>query len=505
MDSAWSAEHSCGPRRRGRRYTSRPIVTHPLDLSPDQFRAASAAIVEILSRHLATISERKVAAVHDPERLRAEYDEPLPRAGKGLDAMLARIAQRVVPGSMAIGSARYFGQFNPAAIPIAALFELVVTVLNQNAGSFLQSPVMTAIEVRVIRWLLDLAGFPAGASGHFTTGGTPATMTALKIARDRAGADVRRRGVGDLAGRARVYASDQAHFSIARGLDVLGLGQEALVKIDSDARFRMRADLLATRIAEDRARGLVPIAVVATAGTTPTGSLDPLAAIADVAARERVFFHVDAAYGGAALLSRALAPRLAGIERADSITIDPHKWMLMPNDAGCILVRDAQWLKDAFDEQPSYLADSADRHAILPDFYRQGLQGSRRARAFRLWATLEVLGSDTIGAALERHVELAKLLEARVRKLAEFEIVSAPDFALVCFRHVARGKSPEQQDEINRRIQRHVEASGEAWFATTVLRGRKTLRVNVESFRTTEADIDRLLAAIERAAREVSG
>jgi glutamate/tyrosine decarboxylase-like PLP-dependent enzyme len=284
---------------------------------------------------------------------------------------------------------------------------------------------------------------------------------------------------------------------------VLGLGREALVEIDSDANYRMCADVLAERIAQDRAAGMMPMAIVATAGTTPTGSCDPLPAIADIAANQRVHLHVDAAYGGAALLSRALAPRLRGIERADSITIDPHKWMLMPNEIGSLLVKNGDWLKEAFGETPSYLADSADRHQMLPDYYRLSLQGSRRARAFRVWGVLQVLGREAIASALEQHVELISVLRDRVAAMPDFELCHDPDFALQCFRFAPAGTSPEEQDDLNRAIQRHVEASGEAWFATTVLRGRKVLRINIESFRTTEQDVHRTIDAIADAARAV--
>lgn len=476
-------------------------MTRPLDLSEAEFRRASAAIAEVMARYLASLETRKVCAVPHPQALIDAFDEPMPRRGRGVDAFVASLEQRVLPGSMAIGSPRYFGQFNPSPIPIAALTEMVVSVLNQNAGSYLQSPVMTAIEHRTVSWLIERIGFPKGAYGTITSGGTSANLTALKIARDRLAASVRTGGVARLAQPARVYASDQVHFSIPRCLDVLGLGSDALVCIETDANYRMQPAALERAIAADRARGAAPMAIVATAGTTPTGSLDPLEAIAGIAERERVFLHVDAAYGGAALLSDRLRPRLKGIERADSATIDPHKWMMMPNEAGCLLVRDEALLKDSFNEQPTYLADSADRHEVLPDYYRHGLQGSRRARAFRLWATLQVVGLDAIADALERHVALAAYLHEKARGLDRFEVCCEPDFALVCLRFAPPGRSPEQQDELNRRIQRAVEASGEAWFATTVLRGRKVLRINIESFRTTEADVDRTLAAIARAAR----
>lgn len=471
-----------------------------LDLEPDEFRRAAAELAGVLADYLGSLGERPVWPGVGAQELKDAFDEPVPRAGKGFAAFLDGLRTRVVPGCMAIGSPRYFGQFNPSPIPIAALADLAVSLLNQNAGSFLQSPAMTAIEGTVLQWLCRLAGLPAAADGHFTSGGTAANLTALKIARDRLAPGIRERGTAALPAAPRVYVSEQAHFSIARSLDLLGLGRDALVLVDTDANFRMRPDALAARLRADRQRGFVPLAIVATAGTTPTASLDPLAEIAALAAAEGVHLHVDAAYGGAALLSDKLRSRLAGIERADSITIDPHKWMLMPNEAGCLLVRDRELLRGSFGEQPEYLRDSADRHQILPDYYRHGVQGSRRARAFRVWAAFQVHGSDAIAAAIERNVELLGYLRARVRRLENFEICHEPDFALLCFRFAKPGATPEQQDELNRKIQRQVEASGVAWFATTVLRGRKVLRLNIESFRTTEADVDRTLAAIERAA-----
>ncbi len=474
-------------------------MTSPLDLSPHEFRLVASAFAEIMAGYLEELGNRRVCGATSPQELIAAFDEALPRQGKGLEALLTQLRERVLPESMGIGSPRYFGQFNPSPIPLAALCEIIVSVLNQNAGSFLQSPVMTALEHRVIQWLLERAGFSKSAHGTFTSGGTAANMTALKIARDRAFPEAREEGASALP-RVRIYASDQVHFSMPRSLDFLGLGRNSLARIASDSNFRMRGDLLREAIEQDRKDGIVPLAIVATAGTTPTGSLDPLPVIANLAAEYRIHLHVDAAYGGAALLSDRLKPRLLGIERADTITIDPHKWMMMPNEAGCLLVRDKALLLGSFNEQPHYLADSADRHAILPDYYRHGMQGSRHPRSFKLWATLQVLGLDPIAAALERHVELVQVLRERVKRLPEFELCHDADFALQCFRYAPKGKTLEQQDEANRQIQRAVESSGEAWFATTVLRGRKVLRINIESFRTTEADIDRLLAAIQAAA-----
>jgi aromatic-L-amino-acid decarboxylase len=401
---------------------------------------------------------------------------------------------------MTIGSPRYFGLFNPSAIPIAALCDLVISTVNQNQGAFLQSPAMTAIEDRVIRWLVELVGFPDSGYGHFTSGGTAANLTALKLARDRTDPAIRDQGAVALAGRGRVYASDQCHFSIERCVDVLGLGRSALVRIESDGNYRLRPEALANRLRADRAQDLLPVAIVATAGTTPTASIDPLEAIADVAAAAQVHYHVDAAYGGAAILSDRLRPRFRGIERADSITIDPHKWMFLPFESGCVLARDRRQLNASFGEQPAYLKDSADEFAVLPDFYREGLQGSRRARAFTLWAILHVYGAETLAQAIERHVDLTLFLRDRVRALKDFEICHEPDLGLVCFRFAPEAKTPEQQDEWNRRIQRRVTASGVAWFATTLLRGRVVLRMNIESFRTTEEDIERTLDAIADAA-----
>jgi glutamate/tyrosine decarboxylase-like PLP-dependent enzyme len=472
-----------------------------LDMRPEEFTAAAGAIATVLAGYLASIGTRPVSSVPDPATLKAAFDEPVPHAGKGFPALLEALATRVLPHTMTIGSPRYFGLFNPSVIPVAALCDLAVSTINQNTGSFQQSSVITAIEDRVIRWLLALLGFPAEtATGHFTSGGTAANLTAIKLARDRAAEGVRDRGAAAFAGRARVYASDQSHFSLERAVDVLGLGRSALVRIPSDEQMRLPAAALAARIRADRAGGLVPVAIVATAGTTPSASIDPLAAIADVAAAEQVFLHVDAAYGGAAILSPRLRPRLAGIERADTVTIDPHKWMFLPSELGCVLVRDRRWLRASFGEQPPYLKDSADRADILPDYYREGLQGSRRGKAFTVWGTLFVHGVDALARANERTVELARHLAERVRRLPGFHLCHEPELGLVCCRYAPPGTSPEEQDRLNARIQRRVEAAGEAWFATTTINGRRVLRVNIGSFRTTEEDIERTLRAVVAAA-----
>lgn len=487
----------------------------PLDLTPNEFRRAAASLADLLADYLEVISERKVSSAPDPKQLRRAFDEELPRRGRGFNALLGALRTGILPNTMTIGSPRYFGLFNPSAIPVAALCDLVISTVNQNEGAFLQSPAMTAIEDRVIRWLVKLVGFPEPGYGHFTSGGTAANLTALKLARDAAAPEVGAEGTAVLGGRGRVYASDQCHFSIERCVDILGLGRNALVRIESDASYRLRPDVLGARLRADRAQGLVPIAIVATAGTTPSASIDPLDAIADLAAqeKEKVFLHVDAAYGGAVILSDRLRPRLSGIARADSVTIDPHKWMFLPNESGCVLVRERAQLRESFGEQPAYLKDSADRLEVLPDFYREGLQGSRRAKAFSLWATLIVYGADTLAQAIERNVDLTLYLRDQVRALADFEVCHEPKLGLLCIRYAPPDKTVEEQDVLNRMIQRRVEVSGTAWFATTLLRGRVVLRLNIESFRTTEEDIDRTLGAIaaaveassERSERDLPG
>jgi glutamate/tyrosine decarboxylase-like PLP-dependent enzyme len=382
------------------------------------------------------------------------------------------------------------------------------------------------VEEEVVRWLCDLVGYGAGSFGLMTSGGVMANFIAMALVRDvhlrrLAGLDRPPRG-GALEG-VRVYTGDQTHFSIARALDELGFPPETLVVVPTDDAFRLHAAPIAEAITADRAQGLRPVAVCAVAGSTNTGSVDLVPELAELAAAEGLWFHVDAAYGGAARLSARDAARVPGLELADSVTVDPHKWFFQAYDLGALVVRDGDHLRQTFDRSPEYYRggggataeggdttddESAhDSHAGQLNFYKLGFEGTRRFRALKLWTSWKHLGTRGLGRLVEMNDDVAAYLAARCAEADDLDALPAvPELSVVCFRHLPGGSAaaaamdPRALDAHQDRICAALEASGDGWLSTTTLRGRTYLRAGVVNYLTTEADIDRLLATLRRLA-----
>jgi aromatic-L-amino-acid decarboxylase len=411
---------------------------------------------------------------------------------------------------------RLFGLFTPAPIPAAAFAELPAAFLNQAVDAWKAGPAATEIEKRLIRWMNDRIGFGPRAFGVLTSGGGLANAIAIKMARDRAlGPRVRSDGTGRAgSARLRLYASDQAHFSLARSLDLVGLGTRSLVLVPTDAGRRMRAAALERAMRRDRRRGLVPLAVVATAGTTVTGSIDALPEIAHVARAAGAPLHVDAAYGGAILFSSRHRGLLAGIEQADTVTFDPHKWLFQPFSLGALLARDGAAMRRSFATEPDYLRKDLDAGRDRLDFFQYTLEGSKPFRGLKLWMTLRLLGRRELGERVDRTIVVARHLADRVAADPRFDDCGAPvDLASVCVRYLpawARGGArarlghPRARARLNRvqtTLQREVERRGFAWFPIVRLQGEIYFRFGIFNYRTTTRDVDATLAHIASVAR----
>jgi aromatic-L-amino-acid decarboxylase len=440
---------------------------------------------------------------------------PAPAAPASFEELLAEFRGRLAPYMLNAHHPRAFPYFTPPALPIAVVGELLAQWTNQGVDLWACSPVASLVEEEVVRWLCDLVGYGDGSFGVLTSGGVMANIMAMTVARDvhlpgLLGRDAPPRGA-DLE-RVRVYASDQTHFSIARALDLLGFPQETLRVLPSDRRFRLRGEDVLRAVGEDRRAGLVPFALAAVTGSTNTGSVDPVAELAEVAGRERLWLHVDAAYGGAVRLSGRDRDRVRDLELADSITLDPHKWFFQPHDIGGLLVRRREHLSRTFHRSPEYYR-SAHVEGEPLDWYRYSLEGTRRFRGLKLWLSWKFLGTEGFGHLIEHTVDLAGHLARRCRESEDLEALpEEPELSVVCFRHIPRGADraveldPEVLDRYQDRLQRALEVSGEGWLSTTRLRGRTYLRAGIVNYLTTEDDIDALLATLRRlspvAARE---
>jgi aromatic-L-amino-acid decarboxylase len=352
-------------------------------------------------------------------------------------------------------------------------------------------------------WLRQLLGLREGWFGIINDTASISTMLALAAAREaRPELEIRARG---MAGRAdlpvlRVYCSEHAHSSVDKGALTIGIGLDNVVKIPCDADFRMRPDALADAMAADRARGMLPLACVATVGTTSATSIDPLAAIADVCSRERVWLHVDGAYGGVAAVSPRFRHVLDGVERADSLVVNPHKWLFTPIDCSAFYTRHPAILKRAFSLVPEYLVTREQDEVVnLMDY---GVQLGRRFRALKLWMVIRAFGAEGLAARIEAHCDLARTFAAWVRAEPDWEVSAPVPFSLVCFRHAPPETSEGQREEMNAEILRRVNASGEAYLSHTKLDGRYVLRLAIGNIRTTERHVARawelLRGAVER-------
>jgi glutamate/tyrosine decarboxylase-like PLP-dependent enzyme len=394
---------------------------------------------------------------------------------------------------------------------VGVVADLVASALNQNVTSWRSAPGATTVERLVIEWFKEMVGYPAEAGGLLVGGGSAANLAALAAARARLGAAVHEIGLAGSGARPVVYASDMVHLSVPKAAALLGLGRRAVRAIPSRDDFTMDVAALAAAIDEDRSAGRQPLMVVASAGDVNTGAVDPLDEVADVCRERGLWFHVDGAYGGFATLAPSLAPGLAGIERADSVSLDPHKWLFAPIDAGCLLVRDPRSLAAAFAGGAGYVDVVGGPGGSEFAFWDYGPELTRRFRALKIWMILKRHGSAAVGRAIEENVRLAGLLAERVRRSADFELLAPARLSIVCFRHVppplraalgspdaaGRARALERVDALNRRILVEVQRGGHAvYVSNATLRGAFALRACLANYRTTEADLDTALEAI---------
>jgi aromatic-L-amino-acid/L-tryptophan decarboxylase len=426
-----------------------------------------------------------------PDAVRARFDAPVPRAPTDLATVYADFVHDVLPFAAGNVHPAFMGWVHGGGNIAGMLAEMLAAGLNANLGGRNHAPI--EVERQIARWAAQLFGFPQTATGLFVTGTSMANMLGVLIARaDAFGLGVRRKGVAAYRKRPVAYTSVAAHGCIAQALDLCGLGSDALRLLPTNARHQIDPAALTHAVAADRAAGFMPFLIVGTAGTVDIGAIDDLAALADIAQREALWFHVDGAFGALAILARDLAPRLAGIERADSLALDFHKWGQVPYDAGFILVRDGELHRRSFAAQAAYLRREtrglAGGSPWPCDF---GPDLSRGFRALKAWFTLRVYGTDALGAVIARTCELARHLERRVRATPQLELLAPVELNIVCFRH--RGADP---DALNARIVADLHESGIAAPSTTTIDGRLAIRAAIVNHRTEERDVDALVDAV---------
>lgn len=486
------------------------IAPQPVqDLNWDSTRAREFGehMLALWEKLLTELPSLPVAHHESAAQVRESLTLPIPDTPMSDDALVAHLRELVFSHSTYIGHPRFLAYVSGAGTVPGAAAELLAAGLNPNLRGWLLAPGASEIELHVGRWFAQQFGLPEQAGGLMVTGGAMANFVGLKTARDACN-DWQTRTTG-LAGQPpmTIYCSEQAHAVIERAADMLGLGTQAVRKIPVDDAWRMRLDILRERIEADIAAGAKPIAVVATAGTTATGAIDPLAAIADICARYKLWFHVDAAYGGPAVLADDLRPLFSGIERADSIAFDPHKWLYTPRPGGCLLIRDLQLLADAFAVHPTYIYQDRDATDRGIDLGLLGPEFTRSFGAFKVWVSLLAHGRDAYARRISHDAALARYMGARVAEHEDFELMAPVNLSICCFRYVPRnlpdmpGRN-EYLDRLNERLMTAIQSDGRVFCSNAVLRGRFVLRSCIVNFRTEATDLDALLdVAAELGAR----
>ena len=472
-----------------------------LDVTDDALREISSETAKLVFEYLTTISERPVRAENYAGKTSESIDAELSAEGVPLDRLLAE-CRTVMDLSRHNGHPRFFGYVASPSTPIGAYADLIASALNANITCWRSGPAGTEIERMVVRWLGSLISYDRDAKGLLTSGGSMANMIALLVA-NRRKTNSSRQGLWNSGPPMTLYASEEVHMSIAKAADILGFGRDQVRIVACDEHQRLRVDLLRQRIESDLREGLRPFCVVGSAGTVNTGVVDPLVEIAQIATEFDLWFHVDGAYGAPGVLDERKKPLFAGLERADSVSLDPHKWLYVPVDAGCLLFRDASAAMAAFNtEDADYIKTHgySDEEAFA--FWDYSVELSRRFRALKVWLTLQYYGTRRIAQAISEDISLAAYLGEVVSNADDFELLAPVELSICCFRYVPRaGMRDEELNRLNERVMALVQKGGRAYVSNATVRGRFALRACITNFRTTKADIDATVAAIRDAGR----
>jgi aromatic-L-amino-acid/L-tryptophan decarboxylase len=488
--------------RLGYDVAERPQPFRDLDWDSDRARAFADELVGVWTELLESLRDGPVIAPHlTREAVLSGLELDVPDEPMPTEQLVAHLRSAVLDYSLKAGHPAHLSYITGAGTVPGAAADLLASGLNPNVGGWLLSPAATEIERALTRWLAAQFGLPDSAGGLIVAGGAIANFVAVKAARDSiGGSELRRSGVGGR--RFALYCSEEAHVTIDRAADMLGLGTDTVRHIPVDEKLRMRTDALADTIVADIADGVVPLAIVGTAGTTGTGSIDPLRELAELAARHAIWFHVDAAYGGPAVLADDLRPLFAGIERADSITLDPHKWLSTPLGSGCVLVRDVQALSDSFGVYASYVheEEDIDRGSNLGFM---GPQFSRGFDALKVWVSLLAHGRAAYARRISHDVALTRYLAERVEEHQELELVTA-NLSICCFRYRPSGVDDEAAlNRLNERLMTELQLDGRVYLSNAIVAGRFCLRTCIVNFRTEAEDLDRVLEVVTELGREL--
>ena len=462
-------------------------------------------VVDLIADHLSTLPSEPAFNPVPPALARQFLSTPAPADPVSPDEVLRLFQDTIEPYPFGNGHPRFWGWVNSPPAVMGVFADALAAAMNPSCAGGNHAAIY--VEHQVLTWFREMLGFPATSMGLLVSGGSMATMTALAVARHtKSGVDVRVNGLRDARAPFAFYLTSEAHSCARKAIELLGFGSASIRTIATDVDYRMKVDALEAALEDDRARQVRPIAVVATAGTTNTGAIDDLDAIATVCRRYDVWLHVDAAYGGPAILSTEYGHALRAIAKADSVALDPHKWMFVPVEAGMVIVRDADAMRSAFSLVPPYIRQAGSAGEVYgpPWFSEYGFQQTRGFRALKVWMAMHQFGLTGYRAAIEENITLANYLADRIFSARDLTLMAQPSLSIVCFRFV----DPSLADEpataaLNRALLERLQLSGEAFLTGTELRGRFVLRACIVNYRSTREDIDRMLEAVRRLGREL--
>jgi glutamate/tyrosine decarboxylase-like PLP-dependent enzyme len=471
--------------------------------SADEIKRVGYHVVDLIADHLTTLPSRPVFVPVPPELSRQFLEEPMPQRGREPDEILEAFRARIEPYPFGNGHPRFFGWVNSPPAVMGIFADALAAAMNPSCAGGNHAAIY--VERQVVNWFKELLGYPSDAFGLLVSGGSMAALTALAVARHaRCGFDIRANGLQQAPSRLVFYKTAEGHGAHQKALELLGVGANHIRTIDHDEGYRMRPSALAAAIARDRRDGHTPVAVIASAGTVNTGAIDPLAEIAAICREHDVWLHVDGAYGAPAVLSEKYAALLAGMSLADSLALDPHKWLCVPVEAGLVLIRDAAAQRAAFSLVPPYLRTDGSMSGVggPPWFSEFGFQQTRGFRALKVWMSLLHHGVDGYRDAIARTLDLAARLADMLRSSQDFEVCEPQSLGIVCFRFrppSARGTGDDGLNTLNRGILERLQLGGEAFVSSTSLDGRFWLRACVLNPRTTVDDVAALVQAVRAA------
>jgi len=478
--------------------------------SADEIRRVGYRAVDLIVEHLVSMPERPVFSAFPRALAESMAHSPLPEVGQSANDVLSDFARDVAPFPFGNGHPRFYGWVNSPPTPIGIFAEALAAAMNPSVAGGNHAAVH--VERQVVSWMKELVGFPVEGMGLLVSGASVATLTGLAVARHvalaRRGRNVREHGLQSGEGSLVVYKGAEGHGCSQKAVELLGIGSANLRVVESDAELRLSPAALDAAIRADIAAGFIPMAVVASAGTVNTGAIDPIDAIADICREHGVWLHVDGAYGAPAIITAQYRDELAPIARADSLAVDPHKWLYVPVEAGLVLVRDAKAMRDTFSLVPPYLRIDGDEHGVLgpPWFSEFGIQQTRGFKALKVWMALKYHGVSGYRAMIENDLALAAHLASLLHAAPDFECLKPRGLSIVCFRYAPESMRGDVQslDALNRNVLAEMQLGGEAFVSSTVIRGQFWLRACIVNHRATEADIDAMIDVVRRIAERAT-